>query len=304
MDFKKVLIPFFNRISEVKELRQQKADLEKNSLFPPGHFYSPVVSVEEIEKRQAQIWTDIHPESLEGIDLNVSRQLDIVKELEKFYLQMPFAETKKEGLRFYFDNEYYSYTDAFFLYGVLRHFKPKKIIEIGSGFSSAIMLDTNDHFLNNSVDFTFVEPYPGRLKSLLREQDKTATKLIEENVQQVKMEVFEQLNAGDILFVDSTHVVKTGSDVNFILFEILPKLKSGVLIHFHDIFYPFEYPKQWVLQGRNWNEAYALRAFFMYNSQFHIQLFSDYLHKHHHEVFKNMPLCYKNSGGNLWLVKD
>src|SRR5205814_62343 len=118
-----------------------------------------------------------------------------------------------------------------------------------------------------------------------------------------KLETFEKLNSGDILFVDSTHVVKTGNDVNYILFEIIPRLKSGVLIHFHDIFYPFEYPKDWVFMGRNWNEDYFLKAFLMYNNEFEIILFSDYLHKHHKEIFKEMPLCYKNSGGNLWIRK-
>src|SRR5690606_8620162 len=115
----------------------------------------------------------------------------------------------------------------------------------------------------------------------------------------VPLAVFEELNAGDMLFIDSTHVAKTGSDVNYILFEILPRLKSGVLIHFHDIFYPFEYPRDWVFNGRNWNEVYFLKAFLMYNTTFEIKLFSHYLHKHHPNVFEAMPLCYRNHGGNL-----
>ena len=117
------------------------------------------------------------------------------------------------------------------------------------------------------------------------------------------MDVFEKLNAGDILFVDSTDVSKTGSDVNYIMFEIIPILKSGVLIHFHDVFCPFEYPKEWVFQGRNWNEDYILKAFLMYNDRFEIKLFSEYLHKHHGDVFEAMPLFYKNHGGNLWIEK-
>ena len=91
--------------------------------------------------------------------------------------------------------------------------------------------------------------------------------------------------------------------MNYILFDILPVLKSGVLIHFHDIFYPFEYPKEWVLSGRNWNEDYFLKAFLMYNNKFEIRLFSDYMHKHHKEAFIDMPLSYKNPGGNLWIEK-
>jgi len=98
-------------------------------------------------------------------------------------------------------------------------------------------------------------------------------------------------------------VVKTGSDVNYILFEILPLLRSGVLIHFHDISYPFEYPKEWVYMGRNWNENYFLRAFLMYNCNFKILLFSDYIHKHHKEAFSYMPMSDLDPGMNIWLEK-
>jgi predicted O-methyltransferase YrrM len=186
---------------------------------------------------------------------------------------------------------------------MIRHFKPKQIIEIGSGFSSALTLDTNSSFFNNEIKLTFIEPYPERLYSLISDSDKKSTTIIESDVQLISLEVFEKLNSGDILFVDSTHVAKTGSDVNYILFEILPRLKSGVLIHFHDIFFPFEYPKEWVFKGMNWNEDYFLKAFLMYNNNFEIKFFSNYLHLHHKQAFDSMPLCYKNSGGSLWIEK-
>jgi predicted O-methyltransferase YrrM len=227
----------------------------------------------------------------------------LVQLFEQYYSEIPFTENKNNKTRYYFENGVYSYTDAIFLYSMIRHFKPKQIIEIGSGFSSSIILDTNEHFMNNSIKLTCIEPYTDRLKSLLNNNDENTTIIIEKDVQDVHIETFEKLNSGDFLFVDSTHVVKTGSDVNYILFEILPKLKSGVFIHFHDIFYPFEYPKDWVFIGRNWNEDYFLQAFLMYNNKFEIKLFSHYLHKHHKEVFNKMPLCYKNHGGNLWLMK-
>jgi hypothetical protein len=120
----------------------------------------------------------------------------------------------------------------------------------------------------------------------------------------VNLEIFKQLDRNDILFIDSTHVSKTGSDVNFILFEILPLLKSGVLIHFHDISYPFEYPKDWVFGGRNWNENYLLRAFLMYNNDFKIYLFTHFLHLYYREAFEEMPLSFKNIGGSLWIEKN
>jgi hypothetical protein len=186
---------------------------------------------------------------------------------------------------------------------MINYFKPTRIIEIGSGFSSAVMLDTNQLFFNNQIDLTFIDPYPERLYSLMIEYDKKQTTVIETDVQLIPVDVFRKLKAGDILFVDSTHVTKTGSDVNYILFEILPILESGVLIHFHDVFYPFEYPKEWVYKGFNWNEDYILKAFLMYNDKFEIILFSEYLHKHHKDSFKDLPLSYKNTGGNLWIQK-
>jgi hypothetical protein len=137
----------------------------------------------------------------------------------------------------------------------------------------------------------------------MKEDDKKQAIVIEKDVQLISLNVFKKIEAGDILFIDSTHVSKTGSDVNYILFEILPVLKSGVLVHFHDVFYPFEYPKDWIFHGINWNEDYILKAFLMYNEKFEIKLFSEYLHRHHKDVFEEMPLCYNNTGSNLWIEK-
>ena len=165
------------------------------------------------------------------------------------------------------------------------------------------MVDTNELFFNHQINLTFIDPYADRLFSLMNEKDKETINVIQSDVQLLSLDVFSTLEAGDILFIDSTHITKTGSDVNYILFEILPNLKRGVIIHFHDIFYPFEYPKDWVFRGFNWNEDYILKAFLMYNETFEILLFSEYLHLHHTESFKNLPLCYKNYGGNLWIQK-
>ena len=109
---------------------------------------------------------------------------------------------------------------------MIRHLKPKKIIEIGSGFSSALMLDVNDLYFDKKIHMTFIEPYPFLLKELLNKNDLIENNLVEEKVQNLNVDMFKRLDAGDILFVDSSHVVKTGSDVHFIFFEILPILKK------------------------------------------------------------------------------
>jgi predicted O-methyltransferase YrrM len=305
-----MLKSLLNKLPYIKKLQQQNADLVKdnanfykNCAFPPGHFYSVLVSVDYIKKNERKIWNENVPGEIPGIELQTQNQINLVQSFRRYYSEQPFADEKQKHLRYYFINDYYCHTDSLMLYSMIRRFNPKKIIEIGSGFSSAIMLDTNEIFSANQINLTFIEPYPERLYSLLQKKDKENTTIIESDLQSVPLEKFQALKAGDILFVDSTHVVKTGSDVNYIFFEILPALNSGVLLHFHDVFYPFEYPKKWVLEGRNWNEDYFLRAFLMYNHQFEIKIFNDYLHQFHKDVFAHMPLCYRNHGSSLWLQK-
>lgn len=286
--------------SLVKNLKYYKTD------FPPGHFYSSIVSVEEIKKREDEIFS-MPGKNIEGVDLNETDQLALLNKLAENYSSIPFIDTKQNNLRYYYNNDFYCQSDGIFLTLMIRHFKPKSIIEVGSGFSSAVMLDTNELFFDNNIQLTFIEPFPQRLYSLFKEADKEKQQTIVSNVQNVDVRLFEGLNENDILFIDSTHVSKTGSDVNRILFDILPKLKKGVLIHFHDIFYPFEYPKDWVMnrKGFGWNENYILKAFLMYNHTYKIIMFNTFLEHFHTDWFKkNMPDCLKNMGGSIWLQKQ
>jgi len=271
------------------------------SLWPPGHYYSPIPSRKEILQKEEEIFKI---ERIEGVDLNEQGQLNLLKECFLYYKELPFTEERSEKFRYYYNNAFYSYSDAIFLYSMMRHYKPNLLVEIGSGFSSAMMLDTNEYFLKNNCQFFFIEPYPKRLLSIVKKKDLEQHKILRNCVQEVPLETFSQLENNDILFIDGSHVSKTGSDVNYILFKILPLLCSGCLIHFHDIFYPFEYPKKWVLEGRIWNEIYILRAFLEFNQQFKIVLFNSYLENYCEEWLKtNMPLCLKNRGGSIWLQK-
>lgn len=293
-----------NKLPYISRLHQESVLYKKNSCFPPGHYYSPIISVDKILAQQEKIWKAENTDGIPGIDLQAEKQISLVESFRAYYPQIPFTCQKQDHLRYYFDNEYYNHSDGIILYSMIRHFKPARIIEIGSGFSSALMLDVNELFFDKSIGLTFVEPYPERLFSLMNREDRKLVTVLESDVQMIDTHHFEKLESGDILFIDSTHVVKTGSDVNYILFEILPRLKKGVLIHFHDMFYPFEYPREWVLEGRNWNENYFVRAFLMFNKEFSIKLCSHYLHKHHPHVFAEMPLAYRNSGGNLWIERN
>lgn len=270
---------------------------------PNGHFYSPIPARLSVKDDAARIFAR-WPRTLRAIDLREDDQLRLLEEFRESYQDLPFKAKKEDGLRYYYDNPAYGYSDGIMLNGMLRHAKPGRVIEIGSGYSSCMLLDTNERWFNNSIKCTFIEPYPDLLHSLLKEDDTDRVEIIPTRVQDVDPSIFKTLGANDILFVDSTHVSKIGSDVNDIFFNVLPSLAPGVLVHFHDIFYPFEYPKAWAEAGRAWNEAYLLRAFLQSNSDFEIVMFNTFLQHFHKDYFAlHMPLCLKNTGASIWLRK-
>jgi hypothetical protein len=267
----------------------------------PGHFYSPLPDVRYVEEHAADIYSD--PDgSGTGIDLNDLGQEKLLQAFVAYYEGFDWAGHPIPGRRFSLDNAFFGFGDAIVLFCMLRHFCPKQVIEVGSGHSSALMLDTNDRFLGGGTQFTFVEPYPDRLLALLKESEGQAHKVIDRKVQDVSLDYYDRLEANDVLFIDSSHVSKAGSDVNYLIFKVLPKLRRGVLVHIHDVFWPFEYPLAWVQGGRAWNEAYLIRAFLQYNSTFEILVFNDYIGKRFRGLLSDsMPLFLKNSGGSLWL---
>jgi hypothetical protein len=266
----------------------------------PGHYYSPVPSLADVRAREDVIFGRF-PRELPGIDLNEAGQLRLLDAFCAYYKEQPFGPEKRPGLRYYFENEAYSYSDAICLYCMIRHLKPRRIIEVGSGFSSAAILDANELFFGGSIRCTFIEPYPDRLRLLFRPDDWKASDVAVKRLQEVDRALFQELDANDILFIDSSHVSKVDSDVNLLYLDILPRLRRGVVVHSHDIFYPFEYPKEWIYEGRSWNEAYLLRAFLAFNGAFEVLFCNTFLEHFHRERFvRDMPLCLKNPGGSLW----
>lgn len=261
----------------------------KRGLYPPGHYYSPIIS----EEAMAQSFEVDYEVTIPGIDLQEEEQFALLKKLAAYYKEDIFPPKPTSGYRYYFNNDYFSYSDALFLNMMMRNLRPKRIIEVGSGFSSAVMMDTNQFFLDGACRLTFIEPYPDdRLNAL--SPNLATDELIKDFVQNVPLDVFRELRANDILFIDSSHVSKFRSDLNYLLFEVVPTLHSGVIIHFHDIFFPFEYPMEWIKQGRSWNEAYLVRAFLQNNAHYEILLFTSFLEGKHRPWFEsNMPMCLK-----------
>jgi hypothetical protein len=289
-----------DRLPYIRGLRKH---VDATGAYSPGHFYSPIPSRDEVAKVIARLRADPPgTDGLPGISLNREKQLELLKIFETFYGDLPFGEEPTDGCRYYYRSSPYPYPDAIFLYSFLRYAQPSQIIEVGSGFSSAVILDTVDRFFSQPPRMTFIEPYPVNLKRLLRPEDTEKVTVVTEMVQKVPMELFTSLNAGDLLFIDSSHVLKCGSDVSFLLFDVLPRLPVGVYVHFHDIFRSFEYPEEWLRDGWYWNEAYFLRAFLSNNSAWEICFFNNYVRT----VFEDflaakMPLCLKDAGGSLYI---
>ena len=294
-----------NRLLKLMQNYLHRISVVKRLSYLPGHFHSPVVMIEEIENQIDQIFK-IQDALPLAIEINETEQIDLLNKLENYYGSLPFKHEKQSGLRYYYNNDYFSYNSGIQLFTIIRHFRPQRIVEIGSGFSSSLILDTNDIFFNGTIHCTFIEPNPDRLLSLLTQEDHKNHIILTKKVQDVEIEHFKKLEENDILFVDSSHVSKTGSDLNHIVFNILPILNKGVIIHFHDIFYPFEYPKDWVMTqgGFGWNEIYLLRAFLMYNNSFKILFFNSYMEYFYKDWFlAHMPDCLTRQGGSLFIVK-
>jgi predicted O-methyltransferase YrrM len=272
--------------------------------YPGRHAYSPLPDYGEVKSRADLLFSkdvDLGP----SIQLRSEAQVALLNELACFYPQFDWPEHRQPEYRYYLANDWFRHGDAIILYAMLRYLRPKKVIEVGSGFSSALMLDTNEKFLDHSSRFTFIEPSPGRLFELLDQMDRQSVHLLRNVLQETPISTFSELDTNDILFIDSSHISKIGSDVNYALFQVLPSLRPGVVVHFHDVFWPFEYPQEWILEGRTLNEAYFLRAFLQYNQAFQVLLFNSYIgYKFGPLVKKIMPEFLKDTGGSIWLRKE
>ncbi|MEJ2620734.1 MAG: class I SAM-dependent methyltransferase [Candidatus Thiodiazotropha sp.] len=293
----RIVEAFRTRSQTIKNLNNQ---IDKEGLFPAGHYYSPIPSDAEV---RTYLESKKPPgDELPGIELHKQHQLHLLNEYAQFYEELPFPEEKTAEYRYHYLNEWFSYADAIFLYCFLRKHLPNRIIEVGSGFSSALMLDTIDGFFPHKPEITCIDPDTRRLDSLMMEDDRAWVRLIGNKIQEIPLETFTELESGDLLFIDSSHVVKCGNDLSLLMFEILPHLRPGVFVHFHDVFYPFDYPSIWLRQGRFWNENYFLRAFLLNNCEWNIYFFNTYVHLFYGDIIKEkMPLCAKNPGGSLYL---
>jgi hypothetical protein len=236
-------------------MRNRIHHLEAMTWVPPGHYYSPLVDPDDtVVKRVLEELPAAELPRRSDLVLEENEMLDLLDKISRYEREVPFPATKGPGFRYYFDNPAFTYGDAVAFFGLLRLFRPKRLIEAGSGYSSCLAMDTNDLFLDGSTQLTFIDPYPQVLLSLLDKTDRYRQNILATRLQDVNLDLFLELEENDFFFIDSSHVAKTGSDVNDYMFRILPALRPGVVVHIHDIHYPFEYgggrvPKEKIAPG-------------------------------------------------------
>ena len=296
-------VKVFRAIIDLPIHKQQLAIArDARTHWSPGHFYSPAVSRNEAAADRERI---LAPRDLLGIELRDNKQLELLAQLVPFMKTIPFPEDKTSPYRYHYVNPSYGYGDAIVYWAMLHRFRPRQIIEVGSGYSSALALDTID-ILDLPTVCTFVDPYPAVAEAATAPLTHPH-RILPKRIQDIDTKEVEALEANDFLFIDSSHVLKAGSDVHFELTELLPRLKPGVLVHFHDTFRNFEYPEDWIIrQNHSWNELYGLHLFLMYNTAFQIEYFNHHIAKQYPSTFEAaLPELSSrillNPGGGLWI---
>jgi len=251
-------------------------------------FYSPIPILSKLSENAFAIRNNCH------INWNEQNQIELLKKLGIYSNE--FLNLIQKG-DYILKNGSFGVYDAPIYYAIIRHFKPKNIIEIGAGHSTKLAYEAS--IKNSNTNITAIDPFVKKLRKIKLPKKVT---FIEKSVQEVPLSFFEKLSENDILFFDGTHVSKIGSDVNFIILQVLPILKPGVLIHFHDIFLPKEYPRKWLREDLLfWNEQYLLNAFLIGNNDFEILLSNSILGMKYPEKLKEfVQIDSPPGGGSFW----
>lgn len=275
----------------------------------PTHYYSPISS--DADKTDHYVVRKAGVFDMLGVDLNDSLQYEILMHVLTTYRDevLSFPSSLPAGdpsLKYFYDNGMFNINDASLYHTIIRHFRPRQIIEVGSGFSLRVSMDAaslNDITANDdTTKFTVIEPFPNQgHNSYLLTTDRI-NHFIASKIQDVSLEEFSVLKANDILFLDSSHVVAAGSDTVHEFLKIVPRLAPGVIIHIHDIFLPNDLPMSWTYDmHRGWAEQYLLHAFLMYNNEFEVVASSSYIHHKYLEEIRNaMPQRFTLGGGSFF----
>ncbi len=273
--------------------------------WPLDHYYSPIANTRVLsqEPARSRVWPPSGPPETPGIDWRAEEQIALVR--DHFAIQSPLAfpdSTTGDPRDYHTGNEMFSHLDAWMLQAMLRHVRPRRVIEVGCGWSSLVTARVNREYFDGKIDLTCIEPYP---PDFIASGVDGISRLLVSPVEEVPVAHFLELQSGDVLFIDSSHTLKTGGDVVFLLHEILPRLAPNVTVHIHDIFLPWDYPQEWVFTGRAWNEQYAVRLFLTFNSAFEIRLGVAWMSHFQPTVLSDSlpdyPEKYADGGGSLWI---
>jgi hypothetical protein len=277
---RKLLISLgLGRLRLVKKLFSPSQKLGYN--ITANSYYSPIPDLRELSD---DLW--LKRSELVAIDINEENQIILLSSFASRYKTeydtFPENRTRKP-YEYYTNNGLFSSVDGGILYCMVRDFKPRIITEVGAGnstyLSAKAILKNKEEDEQYSCDLLAIDPYPN---STLKKGFPGLTRLIDQKVQHVSLCEFDKLCNNDILFIDSSHVAKTGSDVEYEYLEILPRLRKGVIVHIHDIFLPAEYPRDWLFTfHRFWNEQYIFHAFLSFNESFEVLWAGSYMHLNH-----------------------
>jgi hypothetical protein len=270
------------RYTGVKNLPHCKNALMKIGVFPIcDNYYEPQFNNQKTKQALSQ------DRPLPGIDWNISEQLKI---LNMFLCSQELVDIPKEKsstLDFYLNNGTFVSGDAEYWYQLIRSIKPRKIFEVGSGNSTLMAIKAIrkncEQDLNYNCNHVCIEPYE------IPWLEETGVSVVRKKVEDVELDFFSKLEENDILFIDSSHVIRPQGDVLFEYLELLPTLNKGVIVHIHDIFSPKNYLREWLEdEVRFWNEQYLLEAFLSHNSTWKIIGALNYLHHNHYEKLKSV----------------
>lgn len=281
----------------IRHLPLTRSALLKIGVFPlQDHYYEPLFNPAHLRSSLRS------PRNLPAIDWQLTRQVQLLRRFNFRDELLAFPSAKPSEIEFGYDNGSFCSGDAECYYSLVRHFRPRRILEVGSGNSTLIAIAAAKRNAAEASDFTCeiscVEPYEAAWL------ERTGARVIRKRVEDLPMDTFTTLEANDILFIDSSHMIRPQGDVLFEILEVLPRLRPGVLVHIHDIFSPRDYLDEWIHEDmRFWNEQYLLEAFLSCNSQWEVVLAVNMLkHEAYDELHRVCPMLTESrEPGSFWL---
>lgn len=280
-------------------LQRFSASRERSEMVLDDDFYSPVNNRPFLDKNRDLWESPIDPVC---IDWNMPTQIETAKQVARFVSELHDIPATAPPGQYCWKNPFWNNADALVQYGLVRHYQPCRYVEIGCGYSSLLLeraIEENDI----GCQVTLIEPHP--TQPVLEHLQKK-WRFHRSVLQRAPLSIFEDLDEGDILFYDGSHCSKAGSDVNWFFFRVLPILRANVLVHIHDIFFPWDYPREWIFdRQQSWNEQYLLQAFLMHNEAYRVLIANRYLWCHQRELLDKLYMGVQPSHGcSFWMTKS